>query len=116
MKGFWIILLLCLQGSVALMAQSVTLAETNAPLEVIFRKVKQQTGVSFVYTKTELEAARPVTLKVTNMPLEKAMEASFQGQPLIWARQGNYIVVKAAPVRRAAPEAQQAAELTGRVT
>ncbi|WP_341835431.1 SusC/RagA family TonB-linked outer membrane protein [Chitinophaga pollutisoli] len=116
MKGFWIILLLCLQGSVALMAQSVTLAETNAPLEVIFRKVKQQTGVSFVYTKTELEAAKPVTISVTNSPLNQALHAAFEGQPLTWAREGQYVVVKAAPVRKMAPESQQAAELTGRVT
>lgn len=115
MKGFWITLLLCVQGSVALMAQSVTLAEKNAPLELIFRKVQQQTGISFVYTKTELQNAKPVTLNVSNAPLEQALNASFEDQPLTWARQGQYIVVKAA-ARKAAAQAPEAAEVTGRVT
>ncbi|WP_109698803.1 SusC/RagA family TonB-linked outer membrane protein [Chitinophaga deserti] len=115
MKGFWITLLLCLQGSVALMAQSVTLAEKNASLETIFRKVQQQTGISFVYTKTELQTAKPVTLTVTNAPLEKVLDVSFEDQPLTWARQGKYIVVKAAVVRK--PTAAPAdSEITGRVT
>ncbi|WP_423737938.1 SusC/RagA family TonB-linked outer membrane protein [Chitinophaga caseinilytica] len=116
MKGFWITLLLCLQGSVALMAQNVTLAEKNAPLELIFRKVQQQTGISFVYTKTELLAAKPVTLNVSNAPLEQAMDASFEDQPLTWSRQGQYIVVKAAPIRKATAQAPQNTDVSGRVT
>lgn len=116
MKGFWITLLLCLQGSVALLAQRVTLAETNAPLESVFRKVQQQTGISFVYTKTEVQNARPVTLNMNNAPLEQALNAAFEAQPLSWARQGQYIVVKAVPVPQTIAKTAETSEISGRVT
>ncbi len=66
----------------------------NASLESVFRKLQQQTGINFVYTRTELQAAKPVTLDVNNAPLEQALDVTFEGQPLSWARQGSTLSLR----------------------
>ncbi|MGX5821028.1 SusC/RagA family TonB-linked outer membrane protein [Chitinophaga lutea] len=116
MKGFWIALLCLMQASVVAHAQKVTLSERNAPLESVFRKVQAQAGVSFVYTKTELSQAKPVTLQLTNVSLDEALQACFQGQPLKYTREGKYVVVKPAPATPVQPAAPADHDVTGRLT
>ncbi|HVM87927.1 MAG TPA: SusC/RagA family TonB-linked outer membrane protein [Puia sp.] len=88
--------LLCLP--VLAFAQQVSLSLKNASLEAAFRSIEKQTGYHFVYTKEELAGSKTVNLHFKNVSLDAALKSCFDGQPLNFAIDGNYIVVRAAPV------------------
>src|SRR5882724_6530377 len=81
---FTAILLLAamLQVSARSYSQQVTLSMKEAPLEQVFRVIRQQTGYSFVYNDRLMKNTRPVTLEVNNAPLEDVLQACFKNQPV----------------------------------
>ena len=71
-----------MHASAGTLAQRVTLAEKNAPLEKILLDLKKQSGFNFLYNTPMLAEAKPVTLNVNNAPLAEALRLCFAGQPL----------------------------------
>lgn len=85
---------MCLQAAAHGYGQTISLTLTNAPLETAFKEIKKQTGFRFVYTRTEMQASRPVTLRITNKPMEEALHLLFSEQPLEYVIETNYVVVR----------------------
>ena len=65
-KGWWKIVLImklttifllaiCMNAAAKGFGQKVSLLQTNAPLEKIFREIKKQTGYTFAYTRSLLK-------------------------------------------------------------
>lgn len=74
-------------------AQKVTLNEHNAPLEKVLRKVRQQTGLGFLFTDKALKAALSVTIEVKDHDLTETLQLIFDNQPLQYGFQNHTIVV-----------------------
>jgi TonB-linked SusC/RagA family outer membrane protein len=87
-------------------AQSVSLDASNMPLKKVFAEIKKQTGYTFFYNYAQLKDARPVTLKVNNVPLTEVLERCFDSQPLSYYIQGTTVFVTR-KVAAAAPAAAQ---------
>ena len=85
---------LLLQASAESWAQTVTLSAKNAPIETVFKLIKDQTGFLFFYKTDIVEKARLVTLELVNVPLKDALDACFKGQPFTYSIQGKIIVIK----------------------
>jgi hypothetical protein len=51
------LLAVCLNASANGFSQKVSLKETNAPLDKVFREIKKQSDYTFVYTKALLKKA-----------------------------------------------------------
>lgn len=83
----------CLQVSAASFAQQVTLSEKNAPLEKVFRAIRQQTGYMFIYNDQQLQKAKKVTINVKNAALQQVLQQCFADQPLTYSIQEKVIVV-----------------------
>lgn len=83
-----------LQVSAIGFAQKVTLIEKNAPLENVLAKLKAQTGYDFIYDEALINSARPVSLKLINVELDKALKACFEGQSFTYSIQDKTIIVK----------------------
>jgi len=83
-----------LQVSAKSNAQSVTLTVKDAPLEQVFRAIRQQTGYSFVYNDRLMKNTKSVTLQVTQAPLDEVLQVCFKNQPLTYAIVDKIIVVK----------------------
>ena len=83
-----------LQVSAKSNAQSVTLTVKEAPLEQVFRAIRQQTGYSFVYNDRLMKNTKSVTLQVTQAPLDEVLQVCFKNQPLTYAIVDKIIVVK----------------------
>jgi TonB-linked SusC/RagA family outer membrane protein len=75
-------------------SQSVSLNEVNAPLDKVFKEIKKQSGYTFVYTKALLKKSNPVTVTVTNVSIQQALDACFAQQPLTYTIFNKMIVVK----------------------
>ncbi|WP_298717653.1 SusC/RagA family TonB-linked outer membrane protein, partial [Chitinophaga sp.] len=76
------LLSLCLSASASGLGQQVTLDERNVALERIFSKIKKQTGYVFFYDASLLAHVKPVSIRVTNVPLEVALDKCLDGQAL----------------------------------
>lgn len=71
----------CFNATASGFAQDVSLSEKNASIQKIFRQIKKQTGYTFIATKDILEKAKPVTVDITKVPLQQALDLCFQQQP-----------------------------------
>ncbi|GAA4339818.1 SusC/RagA family TonB-linked outer membrane protein [Flaviaesturariibacter amylovorans] len=90
--------------------QTLTLSLKKVPLESAFLAIERQSPYRFTYTVEVLQATSPVTLEVSGASLETVLARLFEGQPLSYTVNKNYISVH----RKAVPEkpAKSAAELT----
>ncbi len=84
----------CLEVSAGTKAQTVTLSLRNSPLERVFKEVKKQTGYGFIYTREQLANTGNVNVDVKNAPLLEVLDYCFSGQPVTYAIEDGYIVVK----------------------
>ena len=79
-----LLLAICLQVSATGHSQSITLHVKNAPLDEVFRKIKKQTGYTFVYTETMLKESKAINLEIKNTSLPEALAICFTDQPFTY--------------------------------
>lgn len=103
---------------------NITLAEKDATLESIFKKIEQQSGYHFWYENQLLGQAKKVSVTLRNVSLDVAMNQCLKDQPLTYSIVEKTIVIrkKTAPLL-SAPEPgisvtmhRDFEEVTGRVT
>jgi TonB-linked SusC/RagA family outer membrane protein len=91
---FILMLAAFLQVSAAGYAQTVTLKQTNAPLEQVLKEIKKQTGYKIFYNNNMLKNANPVTTDISGLPLTDALDVIFKNQPLTYTIQDKTIIIK----------------------
>jgi len=82
------------QASAGTWAQNVTLSAKNAPIETVFKSIKDQTGYLFFYKTDLVEKGRQVTVELRNVTLKEALDACFKGQPFTYSIEGKIIIIK----------------------
>ncbi|WP_428331624.1 carboxypeptidase-like regulatory domain-containing protein [Mucilaginibacter sp.] len=94
MKLTAIILTFCLiQVSAATKAQ-ITLNENKAPLQKVLESISTQSGYDFIYSTQDLKDLKTGTIKLINVPIETALQAAFDGQPLQYEIADKTVMVK----------------------
>lgn len=91
---FLLIILGILQVKATGWGQNISLSVDNAPLEEIFQQIRSQSGYDFIYTTKLIRQARPVTIHVSGIPVSKALELCFVGQPFTYLVDNKTIVLK----------------------
>ncbi|RDC62783.1 TonB-dependent receptor SusC [Adhaeribacter pallidiroseus] len=92
-----------LQVSAKASSQSISITEKNTSLEKVFEIIHQQSGYLFIYNNELLKTAKPVSLNLKAVSLEKALNLILEGQPLTYTLLDKTIIIraKAAPVKEA---------------
>lgn len=101
------------------LSQKVTLSVSNASLEQVFAKIKNQTGYSFVVSGNLLAGTHPVSLSVKDRPLEEVLANCLRDQSLKYTITDKIIVISAAEAAAkalAAYAAPQQVVITGVVS
>lgn len=93
--------------------KNVTLNVKNLPLREVFKQVKEQTGVKFIYSEIEIQKSSNVTLKFENLSLQTALEQIFKNQPYTYEIQNDIVIVKPKPI---VPEKSKNRTIKGKVT
>lgn len=75
-----ILLSACLAANADGYSQKVSLSERNESLEKVFKKIKAQSGYTFVYRDEWLKQMPKINLEVSNVSLQEALDACFKGQ------------------------------------
>ena len=71
----------------------VTLDVKDASLREVFRDIETQTGFSFLYSNTNIDVTKKVTLKVRSVTLPQALDQVFAGQGVSYRIEGKQIVL-----------------------
>lgn len=85
---------ICLHVSAGTMSQQVTLSEKNTPLQTIFKKIRSQTGYSFVYRSDWMQESTAVSINVEKASLWAVLDICFKDQPFTWEVVRNTIVLR----------------------
>lgn len=83
----------CLQISAKSFSQSINLVGKNISLEKALTEISEQSGYFFFYKYNELKNAKPITLNLKAVSLERALQESFKDQPFTYAIDKKTIVV-----------------------
>jgi TonB-linked SusC/RagA family outer membrane protein len=75
-------------------SQSVTLKYNNAALVNVFKEIRMQTGYDFFYSDKLMSDAKPVSLNLDNVSLDKALMICFKNQPLSYSIENKTVIVK----------------------
>jgi len=65
-------------------AQVVTLREQNTSLRHVLLKIREQTGYSFLIREELYKKAKPISIRLNNVPLNDALKQCLDGQNLIF--------------------------------
>ena len=79
-------------------AQNVNFSGKEVSLKIIFSAIKQQTGIVFFYDENLMKEAKPVTVMLTNVTLETALNEIFKNQPLTWVLEDKTVTIIKRPV------------------
>jgi TonB-linked SusC/RagA family outer membrane protein len=90
----FLILAACLEVSAGTKAQTVSLSVRNTPVEQVFKEIKRQTGYSFIYTRELLANVGRITIDMKNASLQVVLDSCLAGQPLTYAIEDNFIIIK----------------------
>jgi len=85
-----------LQVSAASYGQKISLSETNVPVQVIFKKIRAQTGYDFFFDRNLILKTNPVTIHVKNAELSEVLKICFKNSPLTYSLDEKTVVVKEA--------------------
>lgn len=92
-----ILLSAALQVSAKGISQNITISVSDAPLEKVFTEIKKQSGYSFFYYQADLEKGSKVTVQISNIRLEEALQMIFKNQPLTYTILDKTVVIKVKP-------------------
>jgi len=93
-----ILLAACLHIQAKGFAQTVTVNVRDVPLVKVFDEIERQTSYSFVYTSNLLQAAKTVTLQVTNSPVEEVLRRCLKEQPFTYKIINTVIIINTKPL------------------
>lgn len=88
------VLIACLQVSAKTFSQKLTIEEKKAPLQKLFNKISEQTGLSVIYDVALLENTTPVSINVKDYSLEDVLDICLKGQNLSYVIASKTIIIK----------------------
>ncbi len=89
-----LVLVACLKVSAGGYAQQITLKAKDMPCESVFREITRQSGYQFFFNKRLIRNARNVSVELNAVPVEKAIEICFAGQPFDFAIINKTVVIR----------------------
>lgn len=96
-KVSWLMLFLwvcLLPGNVFAQEQKVTLDFVDAKVSDVFDEINRQTGLGFVYNRTQLQEINPVTLQVENVTVDAALKQLLADTPFEYYFEAGSIVIR----------------------
>jgi len=94
MKLFLAILILSFNVSASVYSQKISLSYKDASLREVLQSIRKQSGYSFLFTSSVLNVAKPVTVNLDQVDIEKTLQIIFSDQPLNYRIDDKVIVIK----------------------
>lgn len=75
-------------------AQTVSYSAKSVTIPVVLSAFEKQTGYLFFFRKEDMNAIRPVTVSLMNMPLTEALNTVLKDLPLKFTIRGNTVFIR----------------------
>lgn len=85
---------ICLQVSASVYSQKITLSEKNATLNLLFDKIKEQSGYTFFYNNKSIKAQGTLNIQLSNATIEEALNKILLNKPFVYSIVDKIVVVK----------------------
>ncbi|HEY9195895.1 MAG TPA: carboxypeptidase-like regulatory domain-containing protein, partial [Mucilaginibacter sp.] len=85
---------ICLNASAKIYAQKLSLNESNASLQTVFKKITKQTNYRFLYTRELLKKSNKVSINLADESLEDALKQIFADQPITYLVYDKVVIIK----------------------
>ena len=92
--GVMVVILLGLPCITLAQKQKVTINVKEVDVQIVFKQIKEQTNLNFVYNADQLKAMKSVTLNVRNVSVDAALAKLFEGSPFEYKFEMQSIVIK----------------------
>ncbi len=115
MKIIVAFLILCVQVQAVTWAQTVSVNVENGNLKEVFREIRKQTAVSFLYKESDLQGSKLVTISMKDRPLSEVLDKCFDGQPVTYKIEKNFVVVQKKFTASSKPMNQQSITVSGTI-
>lgn len=79
-------------------SKTITLIEKNVPLKTVFKEIERQSGFNLIYKENFIKEAGKVSIKVTRVTIEEALNECLKGLPLTYQILKKTIVIKEKPL------------------
>ena len=66
----------------------------KAGVQEVFRQIKEQAGLNFVYDKAQVATLPPVTLTMQGVTVDAVLKRVFQGSPFEYIYENSTVVIK----------------------
>ncbi len=109
-----LLLAFSLHATADALAQKIDIQVSNQPLDVVFKKIREQSDYSFVFKASFLQYAKPVTVAIKDKEITDVLPIIFAGQPFDYEIKGKVITLLPKPQVMPAPNHQ--ITIRGRVT
>ena len=93
----WIIMMTFMCGMPCLVFaqdQRVTIHVTNVDIQVVFKQIKEQANLNFVYNADQLKEMKSVTLNVNNVTVNSVLKTLFDDTPFEYKFEMSSIVIR----------------------
>ncbi|MCS4224653.1 SusC/RagA family TonB-linked outer membrane protein [Sphingobacterium sp. BIGb0165] len=77
-----------------LWAQEIKLNTDKSSLKEVLHRIEQQTNLSFLYSSSTIEAAKPVSIRVDGKKIEEVLPMIFKNQPISYTIKDGIISLK----------------------
>lgn len=111
-----ILFVTCIHVSAAGYGQTVTLHEKNVVLQSLFSKIMDQSGYKFWYNLDLLQKTKLVTINVTNVSVNEAVQQILMNQPLSYKIVDKTIVISPVSKNSVTITLVQSINIAGKVT
>lgn len=74
-------------------SQKVTILVNKVDVRVVFKSIKEQTGLNFMYNAEELKVINPVSLELKNVTVDSVMNRLLAGTRFAYVYENNAIVI-----------------------
>lgn len=105
-------MLLGLPFAASAQSQKVTIDVKGVDVQLVFKQIKEQTKLNFVYNADQLREMKSVTLNVKDVTVDSALSKLFAGTPFEYKFEMQSIVIK----RKAEKTETEKVMLSGKVT
>lgn len=83
-----------LKVSAVAYSQGITLSLKNADLKTAIKALSRQSDYDFVYDERYLRHAKPISINLTNIEMERALKSIMSGQPFTYEIFEKSIIIK----------------------
>ena len=90
-----------LQVSARSFSQNITISSRKITLENVFKQIKEQTGISFLWNENELDKDRTINIDVHDASLQTVLDICLRGLPLFYKIRDMVVLLERIPETQA---------------